>query len=419
MVSTPTIAGRSRIEKAFLASDQRYYHVPCPTCGYYQALKWPQLRWEKNNPASVSYCCEHCDEKIEERYKTQLLEKGKWVASNPDALIRGYHLSALYSPLGWFSWRQAVAMWENAKGTPIALRVFVNTVLGETWQEQGEAPDWRRLYERRESYAMGQVPSSVVVLTAGVDVQKDRIECSVVGWNRQTAWLIDHIVLAGNTAQPEVWRELENLLRKSWSHEHGGQLTIRLLAIDTGYLTTNVYAWVRNQSVRQVIAIKGQNALQAPIGQPKSVDIHRNGKRLARGVKVWPVGVSVLKTDLYSRLKLNPPTEEELKISGYPAAYVHFPQLNEEYFKQLTAEQLLSRLVKGYRKYGWEKIYERNEALDCFVYAMAAYYAAGLSRWDEKEWRLLEDQFQIKPTATTVTHKKGVPSVERRKSSFW
>lgn len=419
MVSTPTITGRSRIEKAFLDSDQRYYHVPCPLCGFFQSLKWPQLRWEKNDPGSVSYICEQCNDPIEERYKTQLLAQGKWVSHHPGATTRGYHLSALYSPLGWFSWQQAVTMWEKAKGNPIALRVFINTVLGETWQEQGEAPDWRRLYERRESYAIGQLPNLVVVLTAGVDVQKDRLECSVVGWNRQTAWLIDHLVLPGDPAQSVVWQDLDNLLRREWQHTNGHVLRLRLLAIDTGYLTNAVYAWVRRQSPRQVIAIKGRDNLQAPIGQPKSVDIHRNGKRLTRGVKVWPVGVSVLKTDLYNRLKLSKPTDEELKESGYPAAYIHFPQLSEEYFKQLTAEQLLSRLVKGYRKYQWEKIYERNEALDCFVYAMAAYYAAGLQRWDEADWRQLEDQLHLPASDIKSVTQRTKNIIQRRVSSFW
>jgi phage terminase large subunit GpA-like protein len=181
LVSTPTIRGLSRIEREYEANDQRRFFVPCPHCRQFQWLKFERLRWEKGRPEAAEYHCEGCERPIAEHHKTAMLEAGEWraTATAADPGTVGYHLSALYSPVGWLSWERIVRSWEAAQGSDEAIRAFKNTILGETWVESGEAPDWSRLYDRREAWKPGIVPTGGLFLTAGADVQKDRIEVDV------------------------------------------------------------------------------------------------------------------------------------------------------------------------------------------------------------------------------------------------
>ena len=236
--STPTIQGISRIEREFEASDQRRYFVPCPHCEHMQWLLFERLRWDKGKPEATHYICEACDGRIEEHHKTAMLQAGEWrgTAQGADPGTIGFHLSALYSPIGWFSWADIARMWEAAQATDEAKRSFKNGVLGLTWVETGEAPDWQRLYERREPWQIGTVPSGGLFLTAGADVQKDRIEVDVWAWGRGLeSWLVDHIVIEGGPEHAETWNELGTLLDRTWLHAHGIQLGLAKLAIDTGY----------------------------------------------------------------------------------------------------------------------------------------------------------------------------------------
>jgi phage terminase large subunit GpA-like protein len=208
LVSTPTIAGRSRIEREYLASDQRRFFVPCPECGEMQWLRFERLIWEKGAPETVRYHCSACDHRMQEHDKTAMLGGGEWraTAMGQDPHTIGFHISALYSPVGWLSWAQIARDWEAAQGKPEDIKTFRNTVLGETCQEQGEAPDWERLVERREDFRMGVVPPGALVLTAGVDVQDDRLECDVWGWAEGfSSWLVDHVVIQGSPRDRDPW----------------------------------------------------------------------------------------------------------------------------------------------------------------------------------------------------------------------
>lgn len=181
LVSTPKLANLSRIDRAFRASDQRRYFVPCPHCGVLQWLRFERLRWEPGRPATAAYACEACDRPIAEHHKTAMLAQGEWrpTATARDPLTVGFHLSSLYSPLGWKSWAAIARQYEEAAGDEARLRVFTNTVLGEVWHEPGDAPDWEVLYGRRGGHLLGTVPLGGLFLTAGADVQKNRIEVSV------------------------------------------------------------------------------------------------------------------------------------------------------------------------------------------------------------------------------------------------
>ncbi len=401
LVSTPKVSGVSRIEAAYQESDQRHFWVPCPGCGEFQILRFAQVTWPKGKPGEAVYICEHCRARIENHQKHWMLPRGEWRPSSAgDGKTAGFHLPSHYSPVGWFSFADAATMFEKAQNNPTLLQVFVNTVLGETWTQMAEAPDWQRLYDRRESYKIGIVPVGGLFLTAGVDVQRDRIEVQMVAWGRgKQSWLVDHVVLDGDTSRTEVWRGLTDLLNTTYRHECGTELAITRMAVDSGWATQEVYAWARQQGPGRVLVIKGYENGTAPIGQPNAVEVTAAGKKIKRGVKVWPVATGMLKSELYGWLKLERPSEE----SGepFPPGYAHFPQMPEEFFRQLTAEQLIPRIVKGYRKLEWVKTRERNESLDCRIYSRAAAAQFGMDRFAERHWAALEAQIGTVRRAVT------------------
>jgi phage terminase large subunit GpA-like protein len=324
-----------------------------------------------------------------------MLPRGEWRPSAVgDGKTAGFHLSSLYSPVGWFTWAEAAGMFERAQKEQALLQVFVNTVLGETWTQVGEAPDWQRLYERREAYRIGTVPAGGLFVTAGCDVQQTRLEVEIIAWERdKQSWSVDYRVLEGDTSRPEVWERLSELLDETFVSEPGVALPIVKLAIDSGYATQQVYHWARKQHSPRVMVIKGVERGAAPVGLPTSVDVSVAGKRMRRGVRVWPVATGLIKEELYRWLRLEKPTEE----SGqpFPPGYCHLPRYPEEFFKQLTAEQLVTKVVKGYRRTEWQKLRERNESLDCRCYGRAAAAAYGLDRFTEKHWRALEEQLGV------------------------
>ena len=415
LVSTPKTKGLSRIEREFEASDKRFYFVPCPECGEYQTLKFANLYWPEGRPREAMYRCEHCGSLIDEHRKTWMNERGEWrptareegAGDSPDrsgdGRTAGFHLSSLYSPVGWYSWADAAEMFEAAQENPDLMKGFVTTVLGEPFEEAHEAPEWRHIYDRRESFPFGTVPRGGLFLTAGVDVQKDRIEVEVVAWGRgKESWSVDYLVLDGDTVRPEVWNRLDRVLDRDWPRQGGGAMPIRVMCVDSGYPTQDVYAWVRShpqaawgaagaaaRQPRTVVAVKGRDRDTALILGVSKAD---SGSR-RRGLRVWSVSGPVAKGELYRWLKLDRPTDEEA-VNGkeFPPGYCHFPQYGEEYFKQLTAERRVIRIRKGFPHSSWEKDpARRNEALDCRVYARAAAAIHGLDRFQERHWRRMEE----------------------------
>ena len=391
LVSTPGIEGRSRIAAEFERGDQRNYFVPCPECANLAPIEWQNLKWEEGKPETVRLSCTACGFLIPEHAKEGMLAGGVWIPtlSERSDRFRSYRLSSLYSPLGMYSWTRAVEDWLKAQKDQQRLKTFVNTVLAETWKERGDAPEWARLYERREPYKIGTVPRGGLLLTAGVDVQKDRLELEVVAWGKgRESWSVDYIVIPGEPAGPAPWRELEKVLVRGFPHESGALLRLRGLAVDTGYETQAVYGWARTQHLGLVFAVKGTDGHASLIEAPKAVEVARAGKRIQRGLRVWGVSGPVAKAELYSWLRLPRPLEPK---DPYPPGFVHFPEYGREFFEQLVAEHVVVRLVRGYRRYQWEKKRERNEALDCRVYARAALAILGGDRWGDAEWLQIEN----------------------------
>lgn len=428
ILSTPTIDGLSKIDEEYQDSDQREFFVPCPHCKGFQTLKFEGLKWDEGKPATAAYFCEHCGEEIQERHKTAMLNAGEWRALNPGHETIGFFINSLYSPLGWYSWIDIARDYEEAKKEHETekktekLRTFTNTVLGKTFEEPGEAPEWKRLYLRREAYEMGVCPEGVLFLTCGVDVQKDRLEMEVVGWGlKKVSWSIEYSVLHGDPSKEEVWLELAEYLQKTFPGEGGKNFPIKVTAIDSGFKTQEVYSFCRNFSPSRVIAIKGNDNLSVVLGLPKIVDAKTKGRVHRRAAKVWNIGVSILKAELYGWLRIDPPVGEE-KI---PTGYCHFPEYDEEYFKQLTAEKVVTkRNRKGYTAQEWVKDRERNEALDCRIYARAAAALAGLDRMKEKDAKRHEKNAVANPVQVPNTQGGTVskPKRERKKrapSEFW
>ena len=415
IVSTPTISGASAIEREYESSDQRRYFVPCPHCSHRQWLRFEQLRWEKGQPESAAYVCESCDAPISEHHKTWMLEHGEWRALAPEngAKTAGFHLSSLYSPVGWRSWREIAVAWELAvskeSGSAAAIKTFKNTELGETWVEEGEAPDWQRLVERREDYPVGSIPPGGLLLAGGADVQKDRIEASIWAFGRgKESWLVEHRVLMGDTAGDAVWKQLADLLAENWTHASGAAMPLARFALDTGFATQEAYTFVRASRDPRVMAIKGVARGAALIGTPTAVDISKGGKKLRRGIKVFTVAVGIAKLEFYNNLRKSADVGEDGLTPVFPAGFVHLPKIDAEFIQQLCAEQLITRRDRnGFPVREWQKMRERNEALDCYVYARAAASSAGLDRFEERHWRELERQLGMAdppdPVTTTTT----------------
>lgn len=397
-VSTPLIEGASQIERLFEDGDQRRYFVPCPSCGHMAPLvftgeKGHRMEWPEGRPEDAFFSCQAAGCVIEHQQKRELVERGEWRAAEwdeaaaqwvrqPSGEHASFHIWAAYSPNANASWAEIAREFLKVKGNPEELRTFVNTWLGETWKERGEAPDWERLYGRREHYSVGTVPAGTLVLTAGVDVQKDRFVYEVVGWGAgKESWSVDIGVLPGDPANEHDWHVLDELLERTFPAPDGAQMPIRMLAVDSGYLTSSVYAWARRHPMTRVVACKGVSTARAIISVPVKVDITLSGRRV--GYKMWPIGVDIAKSELYGWLTLKQPADGEQA----PPGYCHFPEYEQEFFKQLTAEHLVPRDTRlGFKVYEWQKIPDReNHWLDARILARAAAALVGLDRMRRPE----------------------------------
>ncbi len=393
--STPTIAGVSRIEKAYLASDMRRFWVPCPDCGEKQTLKWAQVQ-PQDDAAAARYHCEHCGVAWSDAQRWGAVRRGEWRAEGEFRGTAGFHLNELYS--SWRRLSETVANFIELKGSPDTLKTFINTAMGETWQERGEAPEFQRLYDRREQWAPMTVPAGGLLLTGGIDTQRDRLEMSVWAWGRsRESWLIDHVVVPGSPFDWKTWEALSVALETRYRHAGGAMMSIEIAALDSGDggTTSEVYAFVRKLGRNRVIPIKGQDRQPTAIAPGNKVEVKRNGARIGT-VKLWHVGSSHLKGELYGHLRLERPTRESGE--AFPPGYVHLPEhvASEEFCRQLTAEELRRTVLKsGFARREWAKTRERNEALDCRVYAKAAAALRGVDRWPEQRWTELEAALEL------------------------
>ena len=392
LTSTPTVKDFSRIEAEYLRSDQRRFYVPCPSCGGMQWLQWPRLKWDAKRPADVRYQCEHCSERFEENHKPAMLAAGEWRATAPsDGRTAGFQLSGLYSPLGWCSWEQLVDDFLRAKSDAPALKAFVNTRLAETWEEDyAAAVSADGLMTKRLAYESGTCPDGVVLLTCGVDVQDNRLAVSVWGWGEgETGWMIWHQELMGDPTQTEVWGQLDQVLVTEWATAGGKSLKVSQVAVDSGgHCTHEVYRYVRDRVRQNVVAIKGSSRRNSPaVGKGTKVDVSYQGRVLKRGVTLYQLGTDTIKTTLFGRLRHN-------EAGG--VGTLHFGMAaDEDYFKQLTSERQALRYHRGFPIREWvKKAGDRNEALDCVVYAYAAMLLFSRRMNRATMWQQLAEQLE-------------------------
>lgn len=387
LVSSPTTEGASRIAAAYARSDRRRYWVPCPDCGEHQVLAWKNVQWQDEDPDTARYACEACGSLWTDQLRHQAVQRGEWRAERPLRRTAGFWLSELYSP--WRRLAETVGDFLEAKGTVEELKVFTNTALAELWTEQGEAPDWERLMERREPLLMGVVPERALVLTAGLDNQSaqnnKRVEMAVWAWAPgYERWLIDTKVFPGDPGSESVWDAISEALDHDYPVEGGGIMRIAKAAADTGgQHTADIYANIRRLRHPALVAVKGVSRGQrsAPISGPTPIDLTVNGVKVKRGLRLWTVVGDVFKAELYRCLWLSKPGD------AYPRGWVHLPEgLQAEEVKQLVAETLVTtKDRRGFAKQEWRQG-RPNEQLDMAVYARAALAILGSDRYGDRFW---------------------------------
>lgn len=401
--STPTVKGISRIEARFEESDKRRWHCPCPECGAWQILQWSQVRHEADDGSDAWYQCENCEAHLTDDQRRAMIRLGKWVAEFPERTLRGYHLNGIASMFrhkrGYKSrLHQMVADHLSAKrkGKEV-LRTWVNTFLAETWEEEGESVAWEPLMQRRENW--GDCPAGGFVVTAGGDIQGDRVELEFVLWGPdEESWSLDYVIIMGDFNRPEVQAEVDAQLERKWTHPCGVELRVMCAFLDSGHKAKSVYQFTKKRERRKIYACKGRGGAGVPL-------ISRPTRQGTVRAALFSVGTDTAKDIIYSRLQ----------TADLGPGYMHFPSNRDEtYFRQLTAETKVTRYKDGVPYSKFENPSKaRNEALDTRVYNLGALQLLNIN------WKKLAESFQpVTPDqpATAPTEKKKRPP---RKSGGW
>lgn len=371
LVSTPTIKESSVIEREYRLTDQRRYHVHCPACGHGQPLKWENLKWDQvtKPPQAAWYECGECGHAIEEHHKPALLAGGVWVPEHPEVKRRGYHVSALYAPIGLGpSWLDLATKFIEAKNDPGTLKTFVNTDLGETWEDQTTALKTNDLEKRMElEHDMGQIPPGVVALTAFIDTQDSWLDCHLLGWHEGGYRYIDWHQIHGDTARPDPWNEAVEWLNTVRNNAWGRPVRIHAAGVDSrGHRGQQVREFVQRRDLKvRVYACQGSTSR---LGRwistsPSYPDKDRRGKTIKGGYGVWNIGTEFGKDYLYGHLVADGELPAEQRRFRFPAG------LPTDYFDGLLAEVYNPETKRYEQKKGMR--YKRNEPLDGMVGALA------------------------------------------------
>lgn len=373
MVSTPTLKNTSRIETAFLQTDQRYFFIKCLHCDHEQRLVWSQVKWENDDPMTAKYYCAECHEGFTDTQRYRMIRKGRWIASMPFKGSVGFHLNEMYS-----SWRKISDIADDflkAKGNPETMKTFINTSLGETYEEDGDQADYTVLMKRVSNYGDDQItikgmthqflPKDVLCITVGADIQADRIEFEVVGWGlNDRSWSLGYEILAGNTTEKEVWESFSEHLKRCFYHPTGRLLNIDMVFVDSGYNTSHVYEFSDLYSDTFLKPVKGMVGKKAIVENRD--DKAKRLKRSSAKRDIELIGTDNAKHVVHAYLQVNDPDSD---------GYCNFstPYNDEEYFMQITAEKRVTKFIRGFPVLEWTKTRPRNEAVDCRCYALAAF----------------------------------------------
>ncbi len=400
-VSTPSILGVCKIDKNYKRSNQQKYHVPCPGCGHKHALEWENFKkslYEGMEFSEAHFHCPACGHVIEHHHKEWMLDQtlayDAWVAENSSSKVEGFYIWCAYSRLT--SWAYIAEEYFKALGDPEKEKTFMTDTVGLPYEQKGEAPPWKELYERAagSDYEVGTVPINALILTAGLDVQGDRVEWNVKGWGPNLQrFTIQHGVIEGHISSELVQKQLDGLLNRKWRNRFGRQIGLDMLAIDANFETNDVKTWAKKHPESRVITIKGAKEYTAPPMVPVQEERRNNGKRVNRHQKRhWLVGVSGLKGSLYKNLDKKDPLEK---------GYCGFPKdLEENYFQQLTSETRVLDVDKKTKatRYIWVKLPTfRNEILDMELYAEVAARRLGWHTKSEQDWEALRNTRECPP----------------------
>lgn len=389
--SSPTIKGASRIDDLFTESDQRHYYVPCPHCHEMQVLEWENLKYTEDYSKVQYLCCNpECGCLIDEHHKGEMLAKGEWRAhAEGDGETVGFYLNALYAPLGWVSWLGLAKQHDKAKkaqdkGDLEPMQVFYNTRLARLWDSAQEITKASELQARAEDYRLGTAPAGVLIITAAVDTQHNRLELLVIGYGEGLErWVIDHQVIMGDPSDERTWLALDEKLKARYRHTSGVELAICATAVDSGgHHTDEVYQFCRLRRWRNVFAVKGASKPGRPViaQRPSRVDVTWKGATEKHGAELWMVGTDTAKDWIYNRYALN----------DGPGALHFSKDLPDDFYAQCVAERKIARYVKGHKRIEWVKgKADRNEDLDLLVYNLSMAHYLGLHRYKEAEWSKL------------------------------
>lgn len=409
---TPTIEGISRVDEAYKGSDQRQFYVPCPHCGKEQTLVWDQVKWEENapvvhevfgkaQPETAFYVCPHCGARWTDLEKNAAVRKGHWEATAPFHGVAGFYINELYSPFAGSKLRYLVEKYLTAQklmaeGDDSKMRSFTNNQLGLPYAYTSDLPTAEVLEARAEDYGELTVPEGGLLLTAGVDVQHDRVAVIVRAWGRaEESWLVYWGEIHGQTAVAEqgAWPELDAFLAQGFRHASGVTLRIRAASIDSsdGQTSDAVYTFVRKRQSRGFMAIKGSSTERAEIfNSPQTaIDKNRHNKAWKFGVTPFIVGVDRAKDLL---LGVDASAGRIRLIGNGPARFHFYKGVRPDYYGQLLSEVKAPHRSIRNRKVWQKKSGERNEALDCEVYALHAARSLKINLWKESKWTALENE---------------------------
>lgn len=352
--STPVDTDTSNVLKRYEESDKRVFECPCPHCGTFHELRWAHIKWPDGEPEKAAWECPTCERVATEKHKLAMVENGQWRITAPTVKGHaGFRLNALVSLLENAAWGKLAVEWIAAQKDPEDLKTFINTILAEGTTGGGTELDEQELLERRQPFSLDDIPASILTITAGVDVQHDRLEVSLVGWDRDgLPHVLGHVIIDGQWDDDETWADLDVLLKERWRHPAGGTLGVDAACVDAGDGVTmdKVIAFCGPRIRRRVMAIKGRG------GNIPWIAASRSDKR--RG-SLWIVGVDGIKAALFNRL-----AKGEIRFSD---------KLDIDYFEQLTGERMVVRYRRGARQYEFVPVVgKRHETLDCAVYAIAA-----------------------------------------------
>jgi phage terminase large subunit GpA-like protein len=401
LCSTPTEDETSQIKKEYENSSAHKYYVPCVHCGYKQYLKWQNVQWQNHDPKTAKYMCEECGVLWDDRDRWRAIGNGEWIAENHDNIRNlGFHLPRFAS--GFCKLSDVVQEFLDAKKDRLKLKVFVNTVLAETWKDSTAETAPETIMNMAEDYDFDKLPTEIMFITAGVDIQKDRIECMIVGWGDDfQAWVIDYVVLYGDPLQDAVWGELDTLLAKNYySEEFEQELSVKICAIDSGYIPQRVYNFAYKYYYSETeykksdcvfFATKGQDIVSSkgrhPLHDKRQVG---NADKFRNDMKPFSCGTYEAKSMLY----------EFFNYDSVRKNYWHFPKkLTIDFYEQLTAEKKYLEYKNGKEYYKWEcPAGKRNEALDTAVLNLWCIHASDINFAEYREY--LESQKvkkEIKP----------------------